>query len=230
MFNKLPKILCTVLLVLSTNASAGLIDFTGEREGIADEFVFVQDGLTLTISAWTTNVKSSSDKDIDQTVVTPWKKLSGPYGVYKGGTGLGVFSHDKDGYHLDGGRFDEVDDLGELYDLDEGLLFVFSERVDFWGFAADYLSDDDDLNLSYVSFEGSEQIKTTDVFIDREADFNGYDGFPVSGLYGTEFMVWVDGNDDAVRIADTYVTKVPEPDTLFLFSLVLFGLAVQRRT
>lgn len=217
MFNKLPKIITTFLLILSTTASAGYIDFTGTNEGIADEFIFEQDGIILTISAWTTNVNSN------QEVISDWKRLSGLYGVYKGGSGLGVISNDIDGYHLDGGS------SSNLNDLDEGLLFVFSEQVNFWGFAADYLSDNDDLNLSYVNILNSDKITTTDIFIDRKADSDGYAGFPISGLIGTAFMVWVDGNDDDVRIADTYITEVPEPSTLYIFSLVLVGIVAQRR-
>ena len=76
MFNKLPKIITTFLLILSTTASAGYIDFTGTNEGIADEFIFEQDGIILTISAWTTNVNSN------QEVISDWKRLSGLYGVY----------------------------------------------------------------------------------------------------------------------------------------------------
>jgi hypothetical protein len=217
MFNKLPKIISAFLLVLSTTASAGYIDFTGTNEGIEDEFIFNHDGITLTISAWATNV------DTNQNVISDWVRLSGTYGVYKGSSGLGVISSDNDGSHLDGGQ------SSDLSDLDEGLLFMFSEKIDFWGFAADYLSDNDDLNLSYVNILNSGEITTTDIFIDRQANSAGYAGFPISGVIGTAFMVWVDGNDDDVRIADTYITEVPEPGTLLIFSLALMGMVAQRR-
>ena len=217
------KLMSVSLLMLTTTASAGYIDFTGKNEGVADEFSFMQEGITLTISAWTTNVRSDSDLALDQIVVTPWQRLFGPYGVYKGSSGLGVISSDTDGSHLDGGEYTNLDDL------DEGLLFVFSEQVNFWGFAADYLSSNDDLNLSTVNFLSPTAIETTDIFVDREADSEGYEGFPISPVLGSAFMVWVDGEDDDVRIADTYVTKVPEPNTLMLFSLVLIGMAVRRK-
>ena len=210
--------------MITTTASAGYIDFTGVNEGVADEFIFAHDGVTLTISAWTTNVRSSDlDPALDQMVVTPWERLLGPYGVYKGSTGLGVISSDTDGSHLDGGEYTELDDL------DEGLLFLFSEQVNFWGFAADYLSSNDDLNLSIVNFLTPTTIETTDIFIDRKSFYDGYDGFPVFDVVGSAFMIWVDGDDDDVRIGDTYITKVPEPNTLLLFSLVLIGMAVRRR-
>jgi hypothetical protein len=223
MLNIFSKLMSVFLLMLTTTASAGYIDFTGQNEGVADEFIFTQEGVTLTISAWTANVKSDSDPSLDQFVVTPWQRLLGSYGVYKGSSGLGVISSDTDGSHLDGGEYTNLDDL------DEGLLFVFSEQVNFWGFAADYLSSNDDLNLSIVNFLSPTTIETTDIFIDREADSDGYEGFPISSVLGSAFMVWVDGNDDDVRIADTFITKVPEPNMLILFSLVLIGLAVRRK-
>ncbi|NQZ79990.1 MAG: PEP-CTERM sorting domain-containing protein [Colwellia sp.] len=232
MFNRLPKFISAFLLIITTTASAGIIDLTASESSISDEFIYSQDGVILTVSAWVTNVTSDSDDTLDQLMLMPWQRLSGPYGVYQGTTGLGVISSDIDGNHLDGGRFDEPKDL------DEGLLFSFSENVNFMDFWAVYLTENDDLNFSTVQFITSTSIKTTDIFWDVSGippvgHTFGDEYDDVFGLYpgiiGKNFMIWVDGDDDDVRIGDVGFTKVPEPNTLFLFSLVLIGMAIRRR-
>ena len=75
-------------------------------------------------------------------------------------------------------------------------------------------------------------IETTDIFIDQHASLM----FDEEGVYfaheyltGSTFMIWADGNDDAVRIVDTAFVKAPEPNTMLLFSLALLGLAFRRK-
>jgi len=237
MFNKFLKFISRFLLIITititatTNASAGIIDFTASDSSVADEFIYTQDGVILTVSAWVTNVRSDSDDALNQMSLMPWQRLSGPYGVYQGTTGLGVISSDIDGNHLDGGRHDEPKDL------DEGLLFSFSENVNFMDFWTIYLTENDDLNFSTVQFMTPTSIQTTDIFWDESGippvgHIIGEEYDDIFGLYpgiiGKNFMIWVDGNDDDVRIRDVGFTKVPEPNTLFLFSLVLIGLAIRR--
>lgn len=223
MFTRFIKFIGTLLLISSMSSSANIInviDFIGTNEGVAEQFVFTENGVTLTVSAWTTNVNSNQD------ILSDWQLLSGPYGVYKGSSGLGVKSNDQDGSHLDGGQ---SSDLG---DLDEGLLFSFSEEVNILGFYADYLSGNDDLNFSLVTFLTPTSITTTDIFFDAQAslmfDEEGV-FFAPDNLIGSAFMIWADGDDDDVRIVDTAFIKVPEPNTLLLFSLLLIGFAVKRR-
>lgn len=223
MFTRFIKFVGTLLLISSMPLSANIInviDFTGDNEGVAEQYVFTENGVTLTISAWTTNVNSN------QEVLSPWQLLSGQYGVYKGDSGLGVRSNDQDGSYLDGGQ------SNDLTDLDEGLLFSFSEEVNILGFYADYLSAGDDLNFSLVEFLTPTSIETTDIFIDQHASLM----FDEEGVYfapeyltGSTFMIWADGNDDAVRIVDTAFVKAPEPNTMLLFSLTLLGLAFRRK-
>lgn len=208
----------------TTQVSASLmqvVDFTGNNQGVEDEFVFNQAGVELTVSAWITNVNSEQDE------LMPWTALNGydgsqKIGVYKGGTGFGVVSNSDDGFDLDGGS------SANFADPDEGLLFSFSEQVNFLGFAAGELSSNDDLNLAIVNFDPMGQLVLTDVFIDVASD-DDEDIFAVfPGIVGQHFMVWVDGNDDDVRILDTAFTKVSEPATLLLF-LISFAWLVRTR-
>ncbi len=222
MFTRFIKFIGTLLLISSMPLSANIInviDFTGNNEGVAEQFAFTENGVTLTISAWTTNVNSNQD------VLTQWQLLSGQYGVYKGSSGLGVRSNGQDGSYLDGGQ------SNDFTDLDEGLLFSFSEEINILGFYADYLDAEDDLNFSLVKFLTPTSIETTDIFIDQHASLM----FDEEGVYfapdylkGSTFMIWADGNDDAVRIVDTAFVKVTEPNTLLLFSLIIIGLAFRR--
>jgi len=215
MFNVVTKIISIVLFVLfTTSANAGLIvtSFDGDNEGVQDSLSYEEDNVTLTITAWTVSVNS------DQEVISDWSLLSGDFGVYKGSTGLGVYSSVDDGKDLDGGSSDELDDL------DEGLLFSFSEEVDFLGFAGDYISGNDDVNFSKVTFNNLGEIELEDVFIDRYSSEIFYTDF-----IGTDFMIWVDGNDDDLRIYEAAYIKVPEPTGIFLFGLVLICLSIQRR-
>lgn len=221
MFNVVTKAISTFLLVLlATTANANLIvtDFTGNNEGVEDSFSFTDEGVTLSVSAWNINVNSNQD------VISPWTILTGDAGVYKGSTGLGVVSHDNDGADLDGGS------SSNLEDLDEGLLFVFSEDVNFWGFGGSDLSSNDDINLSIVNVISPGVIETTDIFIDRQADNSGEDSFLLdSSIIGSAFIVWVDGNDDDVRITQAEYSKIPEPQSILLFGLALVGFSIQRR-
>jgi len=213
------------MLTVASTAHANMInviEFYGENEGVQDSFIFEKSGVELTVTAWTSNVNSMQEQ------LSPWSQVSGfdeetKIGVYKGGSGLGVVSNDIDGEDLDGGSSDKINDL------DEGLLFSFSENVNFLGFAAGDLSVNDDLNLAIVDFISPTSIEITDIFIDVYSDYEEdiFDVFP--GIFGKSFMVWVDGNDDDVRILDTAFIKVPEPTSALIFTLALFIFLFKRR-
>jgi len=193
-----------------------VIDFMGDNEGIQESFNFQQAGVNLTVQAWTTNVNTERE------MLQPWTQVVGDYGVYKGSTGLGVISNEDDGSDLDGGSSSDTDDL------DEGLLFSFSEQVNFLGFVAGSLSENDDINLAIVDFISPTQLVLTDVFVDIGSAYEEdiFDVFP--GIIGRHFMVWVDANDDDVRIVDAAFIKVPAPTTLSLFCFVLVFFNTRR--
>ncbi len=72
MFTRFIKFVGTLLLMSSMPLSANIInviDFTGDNEGVAEQYAFTENGVTLTISAWTTNVNSN------QEVLSPWRSI-----------------------------------------------------------------------------------------------------------------------------------------------------------
>jgi hypothetical protein len=221
----LKNITFTLLILISSislNSNAtpiNVVDFTGENQGIENEFIFTKAGISLTVSAWTTNVKKNNKMGVD------WAQVIGDFGVYKGRTGLGVKSSKNDGYDLDGGKSKKFKS-----DPDEGILLMFSEQVNFLGFVASDLSDNDDLNFSVVNFLSPGVIETTDIFMDegsdQESDLFGV--FP--GIIGSAFMIWVDGKNDDVRIDDIGFTKISEPSTLFLLSIAFISVFFRVRT
>ena len=213
-------VLIVGLLVVSTSQAnlISVLDFTGNNEGVEQSFDFSIDGVSVNVSAWNANVKDNQEFKKD------WRQVDSNYGVYKGNTGLGVKSNENDGFDLDGGKKSRF-----TTDPDEGLLFEFSELVNFYGFFASELGSDDDINLSIVEFISPGNIKTTDVFVDigsyEDEDLFGV--FP--GVQGLAFMVWVDGETDDVRINDIGFTRVPEPSTLLLFALAIIGIKVRKK-
>ena len=226
--NKVLSRFVIALLITASNLShasiINVIDFTGLNEGVQDSFYFEQAGVGLTITAWMGNVNSSQD------IVTPFRRIFGvdpvsgeQLGVYKGSTGLGVSANNEDGYDLDGGS------SSNPFDPDEALLFQFTEVVNFLGFAAGDLTGNDDLNLSIANVISDTEIQMIDIFIDRPgfAPDDIFDVFP--GILGDTFLVWVDGNDDDVRIIDTAFIKVSEPSGLAIISLALVILVRLKR-
>lgn len=215
----LSTFLFLLLLTFTQTAAANLIviDFVGDPEGEGQNLVYQESGITLTVSAWTTNVNTDQDQ------IQPWTFVDNGFGVSVREFGLGVKSSADDGSTLDGGYSDEAVD-----DPDEGLLLVFSHQVMISDFVLSSLSDNDDVNFSYASILSRTQVETTDIFQDIGAG-DGPFGMvsmnqPVSGY---AFMLWVDGADDDVRLADIAFTHIPEPSALWLF--LLAGLMLGRR-
>lgn len=208
---KLFRVLSLTLAVMfSSQSFAGVISFEGENEGTEELFWYEQDGVELLVSAWVTNVNS------DQDVIMPWQYVYGEedgrqLGVYNGSTGLGVRSSASDGSDLDGGS------SGNWGDLDEGILLHFSQDVELISVSGNDLSDNDDINVSIFDVW---TFESDDLFIDRQGQQDDYDTFSV-GAIGQAFMIWVDGNDDDIRLADIEFRAVPEPTSLFLLAGML---------
>ena len=221
---KLIQVLAVTLLV-SLNAKATTLytfDFVGDNTGVSEEYLYQQGDLLLSVTAWTANVNG------DQDVLEDWFPVFGgpqlPLGVYNGSSGLGVVSSPFDGEHLDGGSSGDF-----LDDPDEGLLFLFSETVNLFDIGIGSLGSDDDFNLSIVELTFP-FFTTNDVIVDqgrpandREVNFDFGNGFQ-----GSAFLVWVDGNDDDIRIRDISVT-VPEPHGLALLLTAGMGMLLVRR-
>lgn len=207
--------------LFATFANASLIqtfDLTGNNEGVENTFNFAAGDISLEISAWTTSFASDGSQQ------EAWQQLGGDFGVYKGSTGLGVFSNDNDGYDLDGGSSDNF-----AADPDEGLLLQFSQRVYLNDFIISDLGDNDDINLALVNFISPSEIVLTDVFLDIGGlnRTQTYDGFNL--LSGQAFMIWVDGGSDDVRFDGLSVTAVNEPHSLLLLGLALVGFSLRRK-
>jgi len=219
MKNKLNTLFSAVLFLIATSASATPIEtisFLGDNQGVDESLVFQSTGLSLTVTAWTTSVND------EQNQLSPWQLLSGDNGVYNGSTGLGVVSSDEDGADLDGGSSRSFDS-----DPDEGLLFVFSRQVNLLAFTAGDLSANDDLNFSLVELLTPNSLEASELFVDRN---DGSDNYQLpSGTRGYAFMLWVDGNDDDVRIESLEFSVVPEPYSLLLLALGLLFCGFRSR-
>lgn len=214
-------VLCFCQALLSFQVSADLIFplWNDGTETIAEEMLFTDGDVSLSVTAWT----SSYDSDGNQ--LENWMQVTGPgLGVYQDEWGLGVISSDSDGNDLDGGSSSNF-----ANDPDEGLLFVFSEVVHIFDVFMGDLDGSDDFNFSVVDLLSPNSIAlgqtVTDVFgppFEEEFPFV-FDG----EFRGSAFMVWVDGSSDDVEVLG--ISTIPEPGVLMLFALGLLGLSASRR-
>lgn len=224
---KLRHVVGALALTLSTTLShAGTIhQFAlwdeNDIESVSEEMGFVDGDVSLTVSAWTASFNTQQQQGED------WSKVTGnDVGVYQDYWGLGVISSPGDGNDLDGGSSGDYAD-----DPDEGLLLVFSRRVDVLDIFVGDLDGNDDINFSVVDLTNPD----APVLGNSEVDFYGPD-FQVEWAFGlgpqftgSAFMLWVDGDSDDVELLGVTVKKVPTPATLLLFMAGLTGLVIRRR-
>ncbi len=216
------------VLVCSGSVSAALINLNYANLSVTggSEYPSVQmtvDGIGVTISAYTI------ENDGVGNISGLFPLLGAGTGVYVSGStsgNLGVISSPSDGSLLDGGN--------TLDDLDEGLLFSFDQVVNFNYVNFDYFtkSGGDDFNLTV---DGDTVL--WDVNANNSADFSPlvgnvagqFDEYNFYGISGQNFLIWADGNSDSFRVDNIQVSKVPEPQSLLLLVLGLFGLYWRRR-
>ena len=212
--------------LLASNANASTIHVfplwdNTSNETVSEEMYFEDNGVTMTVSAWTTSFDSSQQQLED------WNKVSGSdVGVYRDENGLGVISSQGDGNDLDGGSSSNFAD-----DPDEGLLLTFSHEVNILDLFVGDLDYNDDFNFSLVDLTNPD----TPVLVASDIDISGPEfetewPFLFShGFTGSAFMVWVDGGSDDIELLGVAVQKVPVPATVYLMLAGLAGLAYRRR-
>lgn len=111
-------------LFISSFAHASLVSVfplwdNTATETVANEMFFNDNGIDLTVSAWTTSYNTAGVQ------LQPWMQVTGAgLGVFRDENGLGVISSAIDGNDLDGGSSSNF-----ATDPDEGLLFSFSRSV-----------------------------------------------------------------------------------------------------
>lgn len=226
-------LICLVSLgtLFSSVANANLAIFPLWTDGdtfVENEMLFSDNGLQLSITAWTSSFNTAQDQ------LQPWQQVVGDgLGVFRNDDGLGVISSEEDGNDLDGGSSDDyfVDGSTALDDPDEGLLFVFSETVSLFDIFMGDLDSSDDINVSLVDLTNPSSPLLLDSLIDLDPP--GDDEYEVydfgNALTGNAFMVWVDGGNDDVEVLGMAVTRVPAPGSVFLFATGLLALRFARR-
>lgn len=219
------RFLAAAVVLLSSQVQASPISvfslWYDNSTRVAHEFWFYDADLTLSVTAWT----SSYDSDDNQ--LQSWEQVRDiDTGVYRSTDGLGVVSSADDGNDLDGGSSSDFS-----IDPDEGLLFVFSQRVGLVDIFVGDLSSNDDINFSLVDLTDPRSPVLTQTVLDQSApNDESEDVYEFTEDFtGSAFMLWVDGSTDDVEVLGIAVAKVPNPGTPLLLSLGLIGLRAFRR-
>lgn len=215
--------LCALHALISAQAVASPIHvfplWDNSNETISNQMVFSDGNLMLTVTAWTSSYNSSGIQ------LEQWQQVTGAgLGVFRDEDGLGVISSAGDGNDLDGGESSEY-----ANDPDEGLLFVFSQKVELLDVFVGDLDSSDDINFSNVDFLSMSSLVLGTSVIDEiapiassEWPFEFGDEFS-----GSAFMLWVDGRSDDVEVLG--IAVVPEPGSVMLLGLGLLAMSLRRR-
>jgi len=215
----------TVMLSSPICASASTFNFNTTNFGLSgsstvDSASMAVDGVTVTLTAFSISNDNSG-------TISNKTQLTNGTGVYVSGSSnnVGVRSNlTGDGTNMDGGN------VGSTSDLDEGILFTFSEVVtlDFINFDSFGASDDFNMTVDEVSILVDHNSSDGDIpGVVSNASASDHFNFYVTGQ---EFLIWADGNSDSFRIDSVNATVVPVPATVWLFGSCLLGLfSVARR-
>lgn len=226
-------LVAAVVLTTAGAAQATLFDFGVDHDNntlsygdVVESFVLTNGGITLTVSSVTT----VNDGSGNLSSISP---IHAPGGIRVGSDDLGVTTSGS-GTLIDGGNND-----------DEGLLFVFDQVVsldyiNFDNFSSPGGDDDFNLNLGPAAFMADIGPLETDPHITSWADS---DEPNLTGVVGSEFLIYADSSNDDFRIDRISVTAqntpagpspfaaitVPEPATTALMLLGLAGLRYRNR-
>ena len=220
-------VLACALLSFNSFASIQYIfDFVNDDEPtISHELDFIEQDLLLSISAWTTSHNSEQEE------LEPWQQvLTDENGIFYADRGLGLFSHLEDSPFIDGGSSSDYSE-----DPDEGFLLQFNKEVSLFGISFDFITEgEDDINISMVDFASDGSLVLTQTLFDVEL-FSPFDeiGFIILDAFemsftGSNFMIWVDGNDDSLSLLDVVVTRVSAPQNTLLCCLALCMFGIRR--
>ncbi len=210
----------SLFFAMTTSASASLFDFNTTNLGVTGG---TYTSASMTVNSITVNISAYTiDNDGLGTINSKTQITAADSGVYvsSSGNNLGVVSSAGEGHNMDGG------DGSRDSDPDEGLLFVFSQPVtlDYINFDSFYDLDGDDFNLT---------VDNQLVLLDYNANDTSpnvinvpgqFDEYNFTGISGTEFLFWADGNSDSFRIDRMRVSAVPLPAAFWLMASGLLGV------
>lgn len=108
----------------------------------------------------------------------------------------------------------------------DALVFTFSEEISFLSLGFDNVDSQDTFNFGEISLIDGVNTFTRS-FTDTPISGNEFEF--LTPFIGTTFAVGALLDDSSFTIDSITVTNVPEPSTLFIFSLGLIGLSLRLR-